>query len=266
MFEIFQLDFMLRAFLAGIVVALIAPLIGNFLVIRRYSLMADTLAHVSLVGVAVGLLTRTAPVVVAVVLSIIAAIGIERLRTAKPLFGESVLALFLSGSLALAAVLISIAQGFNTNLFSYLFGSVTTVQPNELWLIGGLGIVVLVTVLGLYRQFFAVSYDEDVAQAAGMPARTLNLLMIILAAVTVALSMRVVGVLLIGALMVIPVVTAMLFGRSFRGTIILSIVFALIAVVVGLIAAFYLDLASGGTIVLVALVIFLGRLSWQKTA
>src|SRR3989338_6684013 len=121
LFEIFQYDFFIRAFIAGGITAVVAPLIGMFLVVRRYSLMADTLAHVSLVGVAIGIFTGINPAITALVTTVIAALGIERLRQTKQLFGESVLALFLSGGLAIAIVLISAAHGLNVNLFSYLF-------------------------------------------------------------------------------------------------------------------------------------------------
>lgn len=257
MLEIFNYDFMQRAFAAGILISLIAPLIGCFLVIRRYSLMADTLAHVSLVGVAIGLLTGINPVITATGTAIIAAFGIEKLRASKKIFGESVLALYLSGSLAVASVLISMANGFNVNLFSYLFGSITTVSVADLWYIAVLGLLVLVTLMSVYKEMFFVSFDEELAIANGLNARAYNLALIILAAITVSLSMRIVGVLLIGALMVIPVVTAMQFGRSFKQTLIISVIFSFISVVSGLFVSYFFDLASGGTIVVIALALFL---------
>ena len=257
MFEIFQFDFMIRAFVAGAVIALIAPMIGIFLVVRRYSLMADTLAHVSLAGVAVGLLIKMNPLVTGIITPVIAAFCIEKLRSARNISGESLLALFLSGSLAIAIVLLSIAKGFNTNLFSFLFGSISTVMPNDLYLIVGLGILVLVTILALYKELFAVSFDDELANASGISAPVFNLILTVLAAITVSLAMRIVGVLLIGALMVIPVIAAIQFGRGFRQTLLLSIAFSSLSVFLGLFLSFYLELASGGTIVVIALIIFL---------
>ncbi len=257
MFEIFQYDFMIRAFQAGIAIGIVAPLIGMFLVVRRYALMADTLAHVSFAGVAVGLLLAINPIFSAIALSVTAAIGIEGLRNSKRVFGESVLALFLSGSLAIAVVILSLAKGFNANLFSYLFGSITTVSPSDVWITVALAVVVFLNVFLLYKELFFVSFDEEVAQASGLPVKRLNLMMIMLAAVAVALSIRIVGVLLIGALMVIPVIAAMQYGRSFRTTLFISVTFSLISVIVGLYSSYYLDIASGGAIVLVALAIFL---------
>lgn len=264
MLDIFQYSFMVRAFEAGIAIGVIAPLIGMFLVVRRYSLLADTLAHTSLAGVAIGLLFRINPVLSAIVLSVIASLGIEQLRASRRVFSESVLALFLSGSLAVAVVILSLAKGFNAGLFGYLFGSISTVSQTDVWVIVALAIMVFLNVVLLYKELFFVSFDEELAQASGLPVRRLNFTIVLLAAITVALSIRIVGVLLIGALMVIPVISAVQYGRGFRITLILSVAFSLISVLVGLLASYYFNLASGGAIVLVALVIFLLSLAVSK--
>jgi zinc transport system permease protein len=256
MLELFHYDFIIRAFAAGIITAIIAPMIGMFLVVRRYSLMADTLAHVSLVGVAIGIITNINPAITALITSVIAAIGIERLRQAGKIFGESVLALFLSGGLALSIVLISFAHGLNVNLFSFLFGSITTVTNTDLYLILGIGIIIAAVVISLYKELFFISFNEELAEANGLNTRALNNILIILAAVTVSLSIRIIGVLLIGALMVIPVVSAMQYGYGFFKTFCLSIVFSLLSVIIGLFLSYYLNLASGGTIVVIALILF----------
>lgn len=256
--EIFQFDFMIRAFEAGIAIALIAPLIGIFLVVRRYSLMADTLAHVSFAGVALGILLHTVnPIITALITSVVAALGIERLRHTRKIFGESILALFLSGSLAIAVIIIGLAQGFNVNILSYLFGNISTIAPSDLTLIVALAIVVTITIIFFYKGFFSVSFDEELAKAGGMKVRMINMLIVALAAVTVSLAIRIVGVLLIGSLMVIPVITAMQFGRGFRDTMLLGILFSVVSVISGLFLSYYWNIASGGTIVIVALAIFL---------
>lgn len=262
--EIFQYDFMVRAFEAGIAIGVIAPLIGTFLVVRRYSLMADTLAHVSLAGVAIGLLAGVNPIFSAIGLSVAAAFGIESLRSTPRIFGESVLALFLSGSLAVAVIILSLAKGFNANLFGYLFGSISTVGTVDLWVTVVLAVIVFLDVILLYKELFFASFDSDLAQASGLPVRALNVTTVILAAIAIALSIRIVGVLLIGALMVIPVISAMQYGRGFRATLILSVIFSLLSVITGLFASYYLNLASGGAIVLVALIIFLISLMFAK--
>jgi zinc transport system permease protein len=262
--EIFQYAFMIRAFAAGILIALIAPTIGMFLVVRRYSLMSDTLAHVSLVGVAIGVLLGFHPVLTAAGVTVLVAIAMEQLRRNHELFGESVLALFLSGSLAVASVLLSLAHGWNMNLVSLLFGSISTVQPLDLWVMGILGIAVLGSVALLYKELFLVSFDEELAEASGLPTRAFNLLLVIFAAVTVAIAMRIVGILLIGALMVIPVMTAMLYRRSFHETLGLAIGFSLVAVLLGIVFSYYADLVSGGTIVVVALLAFFLSLVFNR--
>ena len=247
---------MIRAFAAGTMIGVIAPLIGTFLVIRRFSRLADTLAHVSLAGVAIGLLTKTDPVISAVVVSILTAIGVERLRVSRKIFGESALALFLWSGMAIAVVIISLARGFNVGLFSYLFGSIATVSSGDLYVIGILGAAVVMLVIAFYKELFFVSFDDELAQVSGINSRAFNLILMVLAAVTISLSMRIVGILLIGALMIIPVITAMQFSRSFRQTLLFSVVLSLIAVILGLILSYYFDLASGGTIVLVSMIIF----------
>ncbi|MFZ2831934.1 MAG: metal ABC transporter permease [Minisyncoccia bacterium] len=264
MLEIFQYDFMIRAFEAGIAIGIVAPLIGMFLVVRRYSLMADTLAHVSFAGVAIGLLLQINPIFSAIGLSVVAAFGIESLRNTRRIFGESVLALFLSGSLAVAVIILSLAKGFNANLFSYLFGSISTVSTSDLWITIILAVVVFLDVLFLYKELFFTSFDPELAEASGLPVKTINLTMVVLAAIAVAISIRIVGVLLIGALMVIPVIAAMQYGRGFRTTLFLSVLFSLLSVIFGLFASYYFDLASGGTIVVVALIIFLLSLAVAK--
>lgn len=256
MLEIFHYSFMIRAFVAGMMIATIAPLIGNFLVVKRFSLIADTLSHVSLAGVAIGLLLGLEPLLVTVVLTVMVALLIERLRVKKTLPPEAVLAMFLPGGLALSIVLISLAHGFNANLFSYLFGSITTVKPTELGLIIGLGFLTVLVVTVFYRQLLYTAFDEESARVSGVPVALINSLLVVLTAITVSLAMSVVGSLLIGALMIIPVLTAMQLAKSFGQSVVLSVVFAQVAVIVGLFLAYYLNLPAGGAIVLLSLAVF----------
>lgn len=257
MLHILSYDFMIRAFIAGTITAVIAPLIGIFLVTRRYSYMADTLAHVSLAGIAVGYLLGFQPILASLVASVVAALSIESLRASKKLFGETALSLFLSGGLALAAVLLSVRHSANLNLESLLFGSITTVSANDIWMIAGLSFFVLLIIVLLFKELFAVSFDEELAAASGIPVRLINNLLVILAAMTVSLALRTVGVLLVGALMVIPVVAALQWQRGFGQTMMLSVFFALFSVIAGITISFYVGIASGGTIVLLTIGIFL---------
>ena len=256
--NILQYSFMVRGLEAGIVVAIIAPLIGIFLVLRRYSLIADTLAHVSLAGIAIGLLLGISPVLTALGATIIASLGIERLRISKKVYGESALALFLSGSLALAIVILSLGHGFNTNLFNYLFGSIVTVTANDVYIILALAVVVTLVLGAFYKQLVYITFDEEAAKISGIPTRFVNTILIILAALTVSLAIPIIGVLLIAALIVVPVVTALQLRKSFVETIIYAEAVSLFSVISGIIASFYLNVSTGGIIVLIMLAIFLG--------
>lgn len=262
--EIFQYNFIIRGLEAGIVISLIAPLIGIFLVLRRYSLIADTLAHVSLAGVAVGFILKINPIITAILAATVSSVLIERLRTTKKVYGESALAIFLSGSLALAVILISLAHGFSVNLFSYLFGSIVTVKQTDVWIISIMGLVVITSVILFYKELVFLSFDEEAAQVSGIPTRLINTVLIVLTALTVSLAIPIVGILLISALIVIPVVAALQLKRSFKQTIFIAEAISLFSMVTGIIASFYLDLSAGGTIVLIALLIFLVTLMKQQ--
>ena len=255
--DIFQYSFIIRGIEAGMIVAIIAPLIGIFLVLRRYSLIADTLAHVSLAGIAIGLLLGINPVLTAIGIAVIGSLGIEKLRTSKTVYGETALALFLSGSLALAVIILSLAHGFNANLFNYLFGSIVTVTTYNVYTIIVLAIVVIVTLLLFYKELVYITFDEDAAKVGGVPTKFINTVLIVLAAITVSLSIPIVGVLLISALIVIPVVSALQLRESFIKTILYAEIISIFSVITGIFASFYLNLSTGGTIVLIMLAIFI---------
>lgn len=256
MLDFFQYNFMVRAFLAGGMIAVIAPLIGNFLVIRRYSLIADTLAHISLAGVAIALILNTQPLLTTIITTVLCAIAIEKIKARQNISEEAILAMFLPGGLSLALVLMSLANGFNANLFGYLFGSITTVRDQELWLIFALGILTVITIFLLRKKLLFAAFDEDSARVRGIHVNTVNTILVALTAVIVSLSIRVVGVLLIGALIVIPVITAMQIAKSFSQSILLSVIFAIFSVFMGLTLAYYASIPAGGSIVLLSLLLF----------
>ncbi len=264
MFEIFQYGFMQRGFEAGIIIALIAPLIGIFLVLRRYSLIADALSHVSLAGVAIGLLLGINPLFTAIGITTLSSVLIEKLRISKKVYGESALAIFLSGALAVAIVLISVAHGFNVDLFNYLFGSLLTVKQSDVFTIAILGIFVFAGIIALFKELVYISFDEEAAKVSGIPTRTINILFIMLSALTVSLAIPIVGILLISALVVIPVVTALQYKASFKKTIFLAECISVFSVVAGILSSFYLNLSPGGTIVLTSLILFAGTLLLKK--
>jgi len=253
--SIFQFDFMARAFAAGTIVALAAPVIGLFLVLRRMSLIGDALAHVSLAGVAAGFLVNVYPVLVALLFALGAGMAIEYLQERFRRQGELAVAITLAASVALAGVLFSLGGAANVDLFSYLFGSLMTVTPPDVVLIGLLGAVVMAAVALLYKELFALTLDEDLARTSGLPVRELRLAFTGLTAAAVAVTMRVVGVLLVSSLMVLPVAASLQLARSFRGALLLAVACAEVAVWSGLLAAYFWDLPPGGTVVLAAVAI-----------
>lgn len=257
MLEMFDYPFMQRAFIAGLMIAVLASLSGSFIVLRRYSLLSETLAHVSLVGVAVGLLFGIAPLWMAVAASLIASWLIEYLRSIHGMYSDSVLAIFLSGSLALAIVIVSLAGSFNASLFSYLFGSILSVSVKDLWVMGIAGGVAMALLILFFKELYFIAFDEDVARSGGIKVIMLNFMLVSVIAVIIALSIRVVGTLLIGALMVIPPVAAIRFGLGFYPTTLLSIAISLISVVIGLSASYLFSLPSGAAIVLCLLAFFI---------
>ena len=262
--NIFQYGFIVRGIEAGIIVACVAPLIGTFLVLRRYSLIADTLSHVSLAGIALGLLLKINPLLAALGATTIASLGIERLRNSKRISGESALALFLSGSLALAVVLLSLANGFNASLFNYLFGSIVTVTSTDIIVIGSVSALVILSLFALFKPLLFVTFDEEAAQVSGMPTRFLNLALILLTALTVSVAIPIVGILLIAALMVITVVAALQWRCGFMRTVLIAEGISIVSVLFGIVASFYLNLATGGTIVLIMLLAFIASLLMNR--
>jgi len=257
MLEMFQYQFMVNAFLAGIMIALLASFSGAFVVLRRYALLTETLAHSALVGVAVGILAEGNPVWMAVVAALVSAWVIEYLRSFFHLYSDAVLAIFLSGSLALAVIIVSLAGAFNSSLFSYLFGSILSVSSEEVWTIFIVGIPALVLLGYFYKELYFIAFDEEVAKTGGIRVTLLNFMLVSIVAVIIALSIRIVGTLLIGALMVIPTVAALRYRLGFSATVALSVLFALFSVAAGMTLSYAFSLPSGATIVLCVLLIFI---------
>ncbi len=250
--EIFQYEFMIRAFIGGALVGVTAPALGMFLVLRRLALIADSLSHVALAGVAIGLLTQTFPPVVGLGATSVAAVAIETVRLKKLMPGDAALAVVLYSALAVAVVIISLADGFNVGLFGYLFGSILTVNLVDLWLLGGLTLIVLAYVMGFYSELSQSSFDPDLAQANGVHVFRINIVLAILTGATIALSMRMVGVLLVGALIVVPVMVSLRLATGLKVAIGVAIAVGIGSALLGLTVSFYADVAAGGTIVLTA--------------
>lgn len=254
---------MLRALAGGALVGVLAPTLGTFVVLRRYSLIADTLAHVALMGVAIGFATRFLPSLTALAAAVLGAIAVEQLRARGRLPGDAALAVVLYGSLAIAIVVISAAGGFNVDLFSFLFGSILSVSPLDLWLLVGLTVVVIIFVAAFYVDLAQLAFDEELAKVSGVRTDYLNLVLAVLTGATITLSMRVVGVLLIGALLVIPVLTGLRTARGLRMAMAIAVATGLLSAGAGLTIAFYGDYSAGGAIVITALVLLLLSRIWS---
>jgi zinc transport system permease protein len=257
MSDFFQTSFIVRGLLAGLSIAAVAPVLGMFLTVKRQSLIADTLSHASLAGVAIGAALGFNPLLGAAVCAIIAAMIIERLRRGGRFSGDATLAVVLSGSLALAVVLLSANGGLNAGVLGYLFGGITTVSQADLYVIAVIALVVLLFLAGTFPMLFLIAFDEEVARSQGVKVDVYNMLLAIATAAVVAAGMRVVGVLLMGALMVIPVLSAVQLNQGFKKTTMIAIAISLLSVFLGLYASYALDVAAGGTIVLVAIGFFL---------
>ncbi|AQA11766.1 metal ABC transporter permease [Streptomyces samsunensis] len=257
MLEILDYAFMQRALLAAVLVGITAPAVGIYLVQRRQAIMGDGIGHVALTGVALGFLTGANPVWTAVAVSALGAILMELIRWYGKTRGDLALAMLFYGGMAGGVLLINLSPtGSNANLTTYLFGSITTVSPEDVVAISLLAAFVVLITLGLRRQLFAVCQDEEFARVTGLPVRTLNLLLAVTAAVTVTVAMRVVGLLLVSALMVVPVAAAQQATRGFAMTLALAIAIGVVVTLSGTVFSFYKNVPPGASIVVLAIGVF----------
>lgn len=262
--DFLQFDFLRHTFFTGLLIGLIAPLLGTFLVVRRLSLLADALSHVTLAGIAFGLFLEKriatpiiTPLYSGMIFSVFGSILIERLRGVYKAYQEIGIPIILSGGVGLSVIFISLANGFNTDLFNYLFGSVSAVSKNDFLTILGIAIFIIIVIFLFYKELLALSFDEEHATVSGIHSKRIHFLFIVLTALVIAASIRIVGVLLVSALMTLPVAAAMQLAKSFKQLIVLSILFGEIAVVIGLISGYYLSIPPGGTIVVTSIIILL---------
>ncbi|WP_327175730.1 metal ABC transporter permease [Streptomyces sp. NBC_01335] len=255
--EFLEPAFMQRALIAAVLVGVTAPAIGIYLVQRRQALMGDGIGHIAMTGVGLGFLLSTSPVWMATAVAVAGAVVMELIRWFGHTRGDIALAMLFYGGMAGGVLLINISDtGSNANLTSYLFGSLSTVSSEDVWAITLLAAFVVLVTVGLRRQLFAVSQDEEFARVTGLPVRLLNLLIAVTAAVTVTVAMRVVGLLLVSALMVVPVAAAQQVSKSFRLTFVLSVVIGTAVTLAGTVTSYYQDVPPGATIVLLAIAAF----------
>ncbi|MFC5216933.1 metal ABC transporter permease [Streptomyces coerulescens] len=256
--DLLNYDFMQRALLAAVLVGITAPAVGIYLVQRRQALMGDGIGHVAMTGVGLGFLLSWSPVWMATLVSVLGAIVMELIRWYGRMRGDLALAMLFYGGMAGGVMLINLApNGSNANLTSYLFGSLSTVSESDVTAIVLLAAFVVLVTLGLRRQLFAVSQDEEFARVTGLPVRALNLLTAITAAVTVTVAMRVVGLLLVSALMVVPVAAAQQLTRSFAATFAIAVAIGITVTIGGTVTSYYQDVPPGATIVLLTIGAFI---------
>ncbi len=255
---------MQKALISGIAVAVITSFLGIFLVLRRYSLFGDGISHVAFGGISIGLFLGVFPLWTAFIVSIVGGLGLQKLRSSTKISGDAAVAVVLVTGLSVGVILVSASGGFSVDLFSFLFGSILLIGTQDTMIVVTISIGIVCTLLALQKQFTFLSFNEEEAKISGLNVTLLNYLFVILAAVTVVTSMRLVGILLISALVVIPNITAMLFGKGFKKTVCISISMSVFSVVLGIFLSYYLDLAPSGTIVLIAVSLLLGTLACRS--
>ncbi|HEX2557940.1 MAG TPA: metal ABC transporter permease [Nitrososphaera sp.] len=265
-FEILEFGFMQRALIAGAAVAITASVIGLFLVLRRNSLFGDALSHVAFGGIAVGLFINIYPLWTGLVLSVLGGLGITKLRQSAKIPADATVAILLSVGLASGVVLVGLRGGFTLDLFSFLFGSILLVSVNDTLAILAMAGIILALIILLYRKLMYIAFDEEQAKVSGLPISKLNYLFVVLASVAVIVSMRLVGILLVSSLIVIPNVTALLFGKGFKKTALISVAVSLFSVITGIAVSYASNLPPAGTIVLVSIAVFLVTLAAKYSA
>lgn len=266
---IIEFDFIRYSFIAGILIGILAPLIGTFIVVRRLSLIADALSHVTLGGIAFGmLLTKVLaftinPVWTGILFSVTGSLLIEKLRGVYKHYQELAIPIIMSLGIGLSVIFISFANGFNQDLFGYLFGSISAVTYNDILVITSIFILVLLFIGLLYKELFILSFDEEYASIIGVP-KYVHLLFMLMVALVISASMRVVGILLVSSLITLPVASAMRLTRSYKALMLWSVIIGEMSVIIGLITAYYLDISPGGVIVMLLVVILIGSIMIKK--
>jgi zinc transport system permease protein len=270
----FTYEFLQNAFIVGVLIGFLAPLIGTFIVVRRLSLIADALSHITLAGIAGGMLLQktflplqsmqSLPLYIGMSFSVVGSVLIEKLRSIYKFYQELAIPILMSGGIGLSVIFISLSDGFNSELMNYLFGSVNAVSRLDVYVIACITLfVVLITIL-LYKELVFLSFDEEQAKVSGVKAKTIHFIFIVIVALVISSSMRIVGILLVSSLMTLPVAASIRIANGFKQSILFSIIFGEIAVIGGLISAYHLSISPGGTIVVIAVFILLASILWSK--
>lgn len=258
--EILSYSFMQKGLIAGSAIAVICSLMGLFLVLRRHSLFGDALSHMAFGGISVGMFAGVYPLWTAYAVSILGALGMTKLRKSTKISGDAAIAVLLVSGFGIGVLLISASGGFSVDLFSFLFGSILLISTEDTALIVGISAAVVTAIAALRKQLMHFTFDEEQATVSGINVDRLNYIFVIIAGITVITSMRLVGILLISALIVLPNITAMLFGKGFKKTICISMSISVFSVVSGIIMSYYWDLAPSGMIVMISVAILVSAL------
>ncbi|SFL66964.1 metal ABC transporter permease [Salibacterium qingdaonense] len=269
-----QYDFLRNAVITGVLIGFTAPVLGVFIVVRRLALITDALSHITLTGIAfhlflsqtLSILTGLSPVYMGMVFAAAGSLLIEKLRLVYTAYQELAVPIILSSAIGLGVIFISLADGFNQDLFQYLFGSIIAVSRDDLAAVAGITAFVAVVLILFYNQLLFIAFDENQARVSGIPVKSMNLLFIIMTALVIATSMQLVGILLVSSLMTLPVAAALQVAKSFRQMFMYSVIVGESAVISGMISAFYLDVSSGGMIVLAALFLLFSAMMYRRAS
>jgi zinc transport system permease protein len=262
--EFFGYGFIQRALIAGSFIALLCSTLGVLLVLRRLSLIGDGLAHVTFGSVALGLVFRVYPLALSIPVVVASSLGILKLTERARIYGDAAIGMVSSLGIAAGVLLASVAGGFNVDLFGYLFGNILAVSEAEVVTAIALSLLVLLIVYFYFHEIFSITFDEEFAKASGINTARINAILVMLTGVTVVLTMKVVGIMLTSALLILPAVTSFQVARSFRSTIIIAAVFSLLSVISGIFLAFVLNLPAGASIVLLNFLFFIAAFAWRN--
>ena len=263
--EALSYAFMQKALIAGVAVGILCSFMGTFLVLRRYSLFGDGIAHVAFGGISVGLFLGVFPLWTAFIVSILGGLGLQKLRQSTKISGDAAVAVVLSSGFAVGVILVSASGGFSVDLFSFLFGSILLISDEDVIMILAISTGVIATLILLQKQFLHLTFNEEQAKLGGLQTTLLNYAFVILAAITVVTSFRLVGMLLISALVVIPNITAMMYGKGFKKTVCLSLGISVFSVISGILVSYFFNVAASGTIVIITVGILIGTLVLKST-
>ncbi|MCE5296789.1 MAG: metal ABC transporter permease [Euryarchaeota archaeon] len=262
--DMFGYSFVQNGLIGGVAAAITCAALGVFIVLKRSSLIGEGIAHMSFGGIAIGLFAGLYPLYTALIFSLLGTMAISYLHDHKLVYSETAIGILISFGLATGAVVAKMAGGFNVDLFSYLFGDILTISRQDVYLVGALAIVVMAVVIFFYKEFMQLTFDEQGSKLAGVPVGALNLLFNVMVALAVVVSIKIVGSLLVSSLIILPAATALQISRSFKSTVLYSLVISVISVVTGLFASFFYDTATGGAIVLTSIALFVLALISKK--